>query len=168
MPQTQQETDCPPGMERDWVDKTGDALTGLADGLSLGIGPWLRGMAGDAYPSLFGGIENGVDASSTSYEVGSWASVAIGMGRMAYAGGAKAASIFASSGMRASQIRAGMKTTFRLGFGAGWRAPNLAKYPTDAALRAAAGRTNTLVNAYGAGVAAAGAKGVGGCQPKKK
>ena len=32
-------------------------------------------------------------------------------------------------------------------------------YPMDAALRAAAGRTNTGMNAYGAGVGAAGAGG---------
>jgi hypothetical protein len=44
------------------------------------------------------------------------------------------------------------------------RKPDLSKYGSDDALRAAAGRTNLGVNAYGAGVAGAGAIGGGlGC-----
>jgi hypothetical protein len=44
------------------------------------------------------------------------------------------------------------------------RKPDLSKYGSDDALRAAVGRTNLGVNAYGAGVAGAGAIGGGpGC-----
>lgn len=50
----------------------------------------------------------------------------------------------------------------RAGMGNDFRKPDLSKYGSDDALRAAAGRTNTGVNAYGGGVAGAGAIGVAG------
>jgi YD repeat-containing protein len=80
-------------------------------------------------------------------------------GRLAYAGIAKVGSVLAASGAEASAFRQGMKGVFRLGAAKNWRPPDLSRYPTDEALRAAAGRTNPGMNAYGAGVAAAGAVG---------
>ncbi|MCL1142546.1 hypothetical protein [Shewanella gaetbuli] len=57
-----------------------------------------------------------------------------------------------------------MKSMFSFGATKNFRKPNLSKYNSDAALRSAAGRTNKGVNAYGAGVAAAGATGGDGSQ----
>jgi len=51
----------------------------------------------------------------------------------------------------------------RLGLARSWRLPNLAKYATDEALRAAAGRTNLFVNLYGAGISVSGAANGSGC-----
>jgi len=140
--------------DKDLLDNVNDFSAGLGDALLLGAGGYLRDQLGI----------QGVDSSSGWYEAGSWATAALGFGRMAYAGVAKAGSILAASGTNASMFRHGLKSAFRLGMAESWRAPNLAKYPTDAALRAAAGRTNAAVNAYGAGVAAAGTAGAtGGC-----
>jgi RHS repeat-associated protein len=129
--------------------------TGIADSLSLGLGPIAREALGIG----------GVDRCSTAYRAGGWASFALGASRMAYAGLAKAGSMAASSGVAASAFRSQLRNVFRLGVGKNLRPPNLSKYPTDEALRGAAGRTNPLVNAYGAGMTAVGgAAGVGcGC-----
>ncbi|ODS24521.1 hypothetical protein AB835_03530 [Candidatus Endobugula sertula] len=106
----------------------------------------------------------GVDQCSNSYRNGGY--VAFGGARLAYAGLAKGGSLLASSGVAASQFRNKLKNKFRLGAGKNWKCPNLSKYPTDDALRVAEGRTNTLINTYGAGVAAAGAYGASdaGCE----
>jgi RHS repeat-associated protein len=120
---------------------------GLGDALLWGTGQPLRDLLGIG----------GIDQSSTAYKVGGWTSFAIGISRLAYAGLARGVSIVASSGLQASAIREGLRSAFRLGLAEGWRSPNLAKYVTDQALRAAAGRTNAYVNAYSAGVAVAGA-----------
>jgi hypothetical protein len=53
---------------------------------------------------------------------------------------------------------------FRLGAAKNFRPPNLSRYPTDNALRAAAGRTNPYVNAAGAGITVAGGASGAGCQ----
>ena len=71
----------------------------------------------------------------------------------------KGRSALTASGSEASAFGQGMKGVFRLGAAKNWRPPDLSRYPTDEALRAAAGRTNPGMNAYGAGVAAAGAVG---------
>ena len=127
---------------------------GLGDALLLGYGDNLRKGWADVL-----GIDDYVDPCSTSYNAGAWSSFALGVGRLGYAGLAKAGSLFASSGAAASAFRDGLKNAFRLGVGKGWRSPNASKYASDAALRSAAGRTNPAINAYGAGVAAAGASG---------
>lgn len=85
---------------------------------------------------------------------------------MVYAGLAKAGSVFATSGAQASAFRAGLKTFFRGGIGRNWRPPNLAE-KTDTQLRASAGKTNFGVNAYGAGVGAAGGMGAAQCGCQK-
>ena len=129
-----------------------DASAGLGDALLWGTGGYLR----DAL-----GIDGGVDPCSDAYRYGSWGALAAGGARLTYAGLVKGGSLLASSGLAASEFRSQVKTLFRLGVGKNWRPPDLSKYPTDAALRAAAGRSNPGVNIYGGGVAAAGAAGCG-------
>lgn len=129
-----------------------DASAGLGDALLWGTGGYLR----DAF-----GIDGGVDPCSDAYRYGSWGALAAGGARLTYAGLVKGGSLLASSGLAASEFRSQVKTLFRLGVGKNWRPPDLSKYPTDAALRAAAGRSNPGVNIYGGGVAAAGAAGCG-------
>jgi RHS repeat-associated protein len=127
-----------------------DFGAGLGDALLLGTGGYLRDLAG---------VDGGVDPCSDAYKYGGWSSFALGAGRLAYAGIAKGGAMLAASGAEASAFRQGLKGAFRFGAAKNWRPPDLSKYPTDAALRAAAGRTNPGMNAYGAGVAAAGAAG---------
>jgi uncharacterized protein RhaS with RHS repeats len=127
---------------------------GLGDGLLLGTGPYIRDALGIG----------SVGTCSCAYSVGSWASLAGGVGRIAYAGIAKAGSVLASSGTAASAFRSELKSCMSAGLTKDIRKPDLSKCASDDALRAAAGRTNTGVNAYGAGVAGAGAIGGGlGC-----
>jgi RHS repeat-associated protein len=130
-----------------------DFSAGLGDALLLGTGPYFRRRLDIDV----------VDRCSNAYSAGAWSSFAFGASRVGYAGLAKGASMFASSGARASAFRQGLKTAARLGMAKSWRQPNLAKYSTDEALRAAVGRTNPLANAWGAGTAVAGATGALGC-----
>ncbi|MCP5005045.1 MAG: hypothetical protein GY941_14090 [Planctomycetes bacterium] len=134
----------------DWLDTSANFSAGLGDALLLGLGDNLRHALG------MGDI---VDTCSNAYKYGGWASFAFGTTRLGYAAAAKVGSKLASSAIRASSFRNSLKNAVRLGFGKKWRTPNLSKYPTDEALRAAAGRTNPYINAYGAGVTAAGASG---------
>lgn len=85
----------------------------------------------------------------------------VGGARLAYAGLAKFGAARAESGVAASAFRSNLRTWF--GGGKTFRPPNISKYETDAALKAAAGRTNPPANAWGAGAAAAGATGGSGC-----
>jgi RHS repeat-associated protein len=137
-----------PTIPSSWVNFS----AGFGDALLLGGGPYLRGLLD---------IDN-VDRCSSAYKYGGWASLALGVARLGYAALARGGAAVAASGAQASAFRASLKGPFRGFIGTAWRQPNLDKYATDAALRAAAGRTNPLVNAYGAGVAAAGARGPGG------
>jgi RHS repeat-associated protein len=131
-----------------------DFSAGLGDGLLLGTGSYMRDALG----------VGSVGTCSCAYSAGSWASMAGGVGRMAYAGLAKAGSVMASSGAAASAFRSELKSCMSGGLTKDIRKPDLGKYGSDDALRAAAGRTNLGVNAYGAGVAGAGAIGGGlGC-----
>lgn len=131
-----------------------DFGAGLGDALLLGFGDDLRDFAG---------VDGGVDRCSSAYGAGGWSAFAFGGARLAYAGLAKGGSIVASSGAAASEFRQTLKVIFRGGMGRNWRPPNLAG-KTDAQLRASAGKTNPTLNAYGAGVAAAGALDSCGCQ----
>jgi RHS repeat-associated protein len=147
-----------------------DDPMGLASpGLPQGVVNFCAG-AGDALLLGFGdnarkllSVDGGVDTDSNAYEAGAISSMAIGTGRLAYAGVVKGYSIFAESGAAASALRSQMRNLFRLGVAQEWRQPNLAKYATDSALRDAAGRTNSWVNAYGAGMTAAAASGANQC-----
>lgn len=120
----------------------------FGDALLLNTGGYLRSLAG---------VDGSVDVASTSYRAGGWTSFALGTGRIGYAAIAKGYSLAAPSGVAASAFRTQLKTLFRFGAAKNWRPPNLAKYATDAELRAAAGRTNPYINAYGAGVSVSGA-----------
>ena len=133
-----------------------DFSAGFGDALLLGTGPALRRALN---------IET-VDRCAGAYSAGGWTSFGLGASRVAYAGAAKGISIFAATGAEASAMRESLKQFFRFGARTSFRQPDLARYPTDEALRAAAGGTNPLINTYGAGVGAAGAVGgVGlGCQ----
>jgi len=130
-----------------------DFSAGLGDALLLGTGSYLRSILDIG----------GVNRCSNAYSYGGWSSFAFGFARLGYAGLARGGSILASSGAQASAFRQSLRTVFRLGIGGNWRSPNLARYATDEALRAAAGRTNPFINAYGAGVAVAGAMEGMGC-----
>ena len=131
-----------------------DFSAGAGDALLLGTGPYIR--------DLFD--IGGVNRDSNAYSAGAVASLAFGGARLVYAAVVKTASVVAVSGVAASATRTALKNVFRGGAGKNWRPPDLSKYGSDAALRAAAGRTNVGVNAYGAGVTAAGAVGAGGNQ----
>ena len=137
-----------------WTPSQGliNYTTGFGDAASLNITSWIR----DA-----NGTNDLVDKCSTAYRAGGWTTAAFGAGRLAYAGLAKAGSILASSGASASAFRAGLRVAF--GGGKSLRPPDLTKYLTDDALRAAAGRTNLGWNLYGAGIAATGAAKGSGC-----
>lgn len=134
-----------------------DYSAGLGDGASLGVTNLVR-YALDT--------NDQVDKCSTAYKAGGWSSFALGAGRIAYAGLAKAGAKVAASGLEASAFRSALRRAF--GGGNSFRPPNLAKYANDDALREAAGRTNLFGNAWGAGAAGAGAyEGSGsacGCQ----
>ena len=129
-----------------------DFGAGLGDGLLLGTGPYIRDALGIG----------SVSTCSCAYSAGSWASLAGSGGRLAYAGIAKAGSVMASSGQAASAFRSELKSCMSAGLTKDIRKPDLSKYGSDDALRAAAGHTNAGVNAYGGGVAGAGAIGVAG------
>ena len=130
-----------------------DYSAGLGDAASLGVTSLIR----DAM-----GTNDAVDECSTAYKAGGWSSFALGAGRLAYAGLAKAGAEAAASGLEASAFRSGLRKAF--GGGNSFRPPNLAKYATDDALRAAAGRTNAFGNALGAGAATTGAYEGGGAK----
>jgi len=105
-----------------------------------------------------------VSACSCAYTAGSWVSLGAGGARLAYAGVAKAGSLLASSGSVASAFRDILKICMRGGMGKSFRKPDLSKYESDDAIRHAAGRTHSGLNAYGAGVSGAAAIGtIGGC-----
>ncbi|MCS0583367.1 DUF6531 domain-containing protein [Massilia pinisoli] len=130
-----------------------DFATGVADAASLGLGPLAR-QALD--------INGSVNRCSKAYAAGEWASVALGAGRMAYAGIAKVGAAAAADGAAAIAFRNGLKRIMRGPLaGSNYRIKNyedlLAKYGSDEAIQAAAGRTNSAVNAVGADLGIGGA-----------
>ncbi|MBA2238306.1 MAG: hypothetical protein H0W24_06360 [Lysobacter sp.] len=141
---------APPALPQGFVN----FCAGAGDALLLGFGDDARDLLG---------IDGGVDVESGAYEAGAVASFAVGGGRIAYAGAVKGYSVVAGYGAAASAFRSQARNIFRLGAAQAWRRPDLSRYGTDAALRAAAGRTNPAVNVYGAGVAAAGGSGASQC-----
>jgi RHS repeat-associated protein len=131
-----------------------DFSAGLGDALLLGFGKDLRDGLGLG--------DGGVDTCSIAYRSGGWTSFGFGGLRLAYAAAAKGISMAAASGAAASASRDLLKNVFRGGRGKDWRKPNL-DGRSDSELRGSAGRTNPGVNAYGAGVAAAGGYAGSGC-----
>jgi hypothetical protein len=84
---------------------------------------------------------------SDAYSNGSCAAAVLGGARLAYAGLAKAGAAAAESGVAASAFRSNLGTW--RGGGNSLKPPNLSQYETDAALQAAAGRTNFPASAWG-------------------
>jgi RHS repeat-associated protein len=119
-----------------------DFSAGLGDALLLGYGDELRSMLDIS----------SVNMNSDAYSYGEYSSYAVGGARLTYSGLIKGYSYLAPSGLAASTFRSNMKSLFRFGAGKNWRPVNLSKYPTDALLRSAAGRSNIGVNAYAVGV----------------
>jgi len=112
---------------------------GIGDALLFGFGDDLRRMFGI----------DGVNQCSIAYRAGGWTAAAIGAARLSYAVAARGIAAFASSGVSASNMRVQLRSALRLGVGPTWRQPDLTRYANDAALRAAAGRTNPFANSYG-------------------
>jgi RHS repeat-associated protein len=129
-----------------------DYSAGLGDTASLNASSFVRDL---------NGTNDLVNKCSPDYRNGALTTLALGAGRLAYAGLAKVGSIFAASGAEASAFRAGLRRAF--GGGPTLRPPDLSKYATDDALQAAAGRTNLPLNLTGAAVAATGAAKASGC-----
>jgi RHS repeat-associated protein len=128
-----------------------NAIAGISDSATFGatyqVREWL-------------GANDEIDSECSSYYRGG-EYVAMGLGglRLAYAGAAKVGSILAKSGAEASAFRNAIKGAARGTFGkAKYKIYSneflLQKYGSDAAVRAAAGRTNNTYNAYGGGVVA--------------
>jgi RHS repeat-associated protein len=133
-----------------------DFLTGVADAASLGLGPLARSALD---------VSGGVDVCSSSYTAGQYASLFLGVGRLAYAGAAKALPQLVTRGatsldtaLAVSTARNTLKQAARLGTLPNYRIYTaeqvLSKYGADpAAITAAATRTNPLANAVGANLA---------------
>lgn len=125
---------------------------GMGDALSFGITRNIRESVG---------IHGGVDVTSDAYSAGEISTFAVGGARLAYAGGARLISV--APGITGAQAVAGrnaIKQAFRGGLFPNNRMYTyeqmFAKYGNDAAVKAAAGRTNQRFNQAGA-VAAGGA-----------
>jgi RHS repeat-associated protein len=132
---------------------------GVVDDLSFGIGPIARSALG---------INGGENRCSTAYKAGQYAALAAGLGRIAYAGAAKAIAIGAANGAEAAASRNLLKQIFRGPFaGSDYRIYSydqlLEKYGSDAAIRDAAGRTSPLVNAIGVDAGAGGVANAASC-----
>ena len=118
-----------------------DASAGLGDSILFGFGDELRGAVG---------VNGGIDYDSKAYSYGGYAGIAaMGANRLTYAAVVKGYSVLASSGAAASRFRIVAGDFFRYGARRPYK-PSLRHYPSDAALRAAAGRTNPYFNALGA------------------
>lgn len=133
---------------------------GLADDLSLGIGPIARAALG---------IDGAVNRCSTAYEAGRYTGLAFGVGRLTYAGAAKAVSLAPRvTGAEAFAFRNAIKRLFRGPLaGSNYRMHSyeqlLAEKGTDAAVKAGAGRTDPLANAIAADAVIGGAIGSAKC-----
>jgi len=139
----------------DWPDVPQPIVNGVAgfgDSASFGLTRYIRRNDG---------IDGGVDECSDAYRGGGWAVAALGGARLGYAALAKGYSVIASPGAAASGFRTQLRTAF--GGGGSLRPPDLSRYPTDEALRQAAGRTNPWFNALGGAEAGSGAATGLGC-----
>jgi RHS repeat-associated protein len=136
-----------------------DFTTGVADAASLGLGPLARELLD---------VDGGVDRCSMAYSSGEWASVGLGAGRMAYAGIAKIGTAAAADGAAAMAFRNNLKRVMRGPLaGSNYRIKTyenlMTRYGSDAAVKAAAGRTNRGINAVGANLGIGGAIGAATC-----
>jgi RHS repeat-associated protein len=151
---------------RDW-DPTNlnNGIQGFADDFTFGA----TGVIRDAF-----GLNGTIDKCSTAYKAGGYASLGLGLDRLAYAGGAKALPYLVRSegakdlayALRVSAARNTLKKVFRLGLFPNYKAWSaaeiLARYGTDVEeILAGAGRTSRPWNALGAAGAGFGAYMVG-------
>jgi RHS repeat-associated protein len=156
----------PLGLKTYWEHYTGlpdsyrvsaiNSLAGASDAATLGATHWIRGQIG---------ANRDVDKCARSYRGGELASLIIGGGRLLYAGGAKIAAAKASDGIAANAFRNHSKRFWRGPFaGSNFRIypydEMLRKYGSDAAVKAAAGRTNSGYNALGLAMTLGGGAGL--------
>jgi RHS repeat-associated protein len=147
---------------RDWdADSLNNGIQGFADDFTFGATAAIRNAFG---------LNAGLDRCSTAYKVGGYASLGVGLGRLAYAGGAKALPYLVRGGgaadlayaLRVSAARNTLKRIFRLGLFPNYRAWDAAavvlKYDGDAAKIIAKATQTSL----GWNLAGAGAAGIGG------
>jgi len=158
----------------DWMDFTGDALNftaGLGNAVTLGGSTWIAKQFMDSNDAA---VLDKAKRCSASFRSGEWASLALGGGRVLYAGAAKLGAVAAADGAAAMVFRNGLKRVMRGPLAASnYRIKTyeelMAKYGSDVAIKAAAGRTNPGLNVLGAGMAVGGAAGLAtnsncGCQ----
>jgi len=142
---------------------------GVGDAATFGLTSKISNGLNDA---IYGdGIGDTVDQKlkcSKSHTAGQWASLALGGGRLAYAGAAKASSLVQTArgatmanARAASSFRNGLKKAFRLNPFSKFRIYPFekiaAKYGNPKDIINAAGRTDGTLNALGADLAAGGA-----------
>jgi RHS repeat-associated protein len=137
----------------DWFDNLTNFVAGAGDALSFGVTRYINDWDGG---SAF------IDKCSGWYKVGEYTPLALGASRLAYAGAAKAISVLPEvSGAEAGAARNTLKTIFRGGLFPNYRQYTyeelFAKYGSDAAVKAAAGRTSSPLNWLGAYIAASSA-----------
>jgi hypothetical protein len=137
-----------------------DFTVAVADSASLGLGPIARQVLD---------VDGGVNRCSQAYSIGEWASLGLGVGRVMYAGTAKIGAAVAANGAAAMAFRNGLKRVMRGPMaGSNYRIKSynelLAKYKTDAAIQAAAGRTNKSINAVGANLTVGSSIGLATCE----
>lgn len=133
-----------------------DFSTGAANAVSFGLG----NLAREGVYDLLDWNDN-VNQCSDAYSYGEISSLALGVGRLAYSGLAKAGSLIAPTARSASNFRNGLKSVFRGGLFPNFRKKTYDQLKkagkSDSAIRASSGRTNSHVNTAGAQAAAGGA-----------
>jgi len=120
-----------------------DRATGIADSMSLGIGPWLRNR-----------LEiGGVDICSDAYIQGQRIGMVAGGGRAAYAGLARAGANLARTARQASNFRNRLKLMGSFGISRliRWKTYSdlRRRGRTDSEIRRSSGKTNPAANAIG-------------------
>jgi RHS repeat-associated protein len=161
----------PLGLKTIWEGLTGlpdstrtsamNVIAGVSDSATLGATYWIRQQIG---------ANREIDKCSSAYRNGEAASLVLGGARLAYAGTAKLGAALARNGEAASQFRNGLKGAFRGTFSrAKFRIypykTLLEKYGSDQAVKAAAGRTDPLLNWIGAAAVVGGSTGLAcGCR----
>jgi RHS repeat-associated protein len=144
---------CPTGGTKPLTsfEKFNSIAIGILDGLSFGL--YSENVLTD---ESLARLKN----DDAGYEAGYTASVGIGLGRVFYASAAKGISLFSSSAEAAVKNRNTLKGLMS---GLGSAHPRIktydelfAKYGSDQAVRAAAGRTDAPINALGAVAAGTG------------
>lgn len=149
----------------DWVRTTANISAGVGDALLFGYGDELRAWTDRQFGWNGGAV---VDRCSGAYQVSTGATsvamMVIGTGRLGYAAGAKGIGLAATVGSEAVEARNALKIAARLGLNQTARIYTyeqlLAKYGSEEALIAAAGRTNTAYNVGGAAAIVGGVKGL--------